>query len=109
MPAPFSRAMVRMLLPAARGSNRSDLGCVIRDGCRPPKSRVPSAFCPRRASHDTFPDHGAFKLGKHAKHLKHRLAGRVDPLLMQIQIDVLGVNILQHLHKVRRRAAQPIN
>ena len=55
-------------------ADRLDLGCVIR-GCRPPKSR-PVGLCPRQAGHDTFADNGAFKLGEHAEHLKHRAAGR---------------------------------
>src|SRR4051812_16278875 len=53
---------------------------------------------PRQASHDTFLDHGAFKLGKYAKDLKHRATGRrgrVETLLMQVEIDALGVKILE--------------
>ena len=38
-------------------ANRSDLGCVIRDGCGPTKPR-PVGLCPRQASHDTFADDG---------------------------------------------------
>ena len=95
----------------AGGSDRSDLGCVIRDGCGSTKSR-PFGLCPCQPSHDTFPDHGAFKLGKHAKHLKHRAAGRrggVEPLLMQIQVDALGVEFLQDADQVDQRSAEPID
>ena len=44
MPTPCSRAMARMLLPAARAARIArTLVFVPRDGCRPPR-RVPSAF-----------------------------------------------------------------
>jgi hypothetical protein len=76
----------------AGGSDRLDLGCVIRDAFRMTRSR-PFGLCPRQTSHDTFADHGAFKLSEHAKHLKHRAAGSVETLLVQIEIHALGVKI----------------
>ena len=47
----------------AGSADRSDLGCVIRDGCGSTKSR-PFGPCPRQAGHDTFVDHRAFELGE---------------------------------------------
>jgi hypothetical protein len=44
------------------------------------------ALAPRKPGADSFLDHGALELGKHAHHLKHGLAGRcrgVEALLMQ--------------------------
>jgi hypothetical protein len=81
----------------ACGSDCSDLGCVIGYTCGAPESR-PFSLCPRQPGHHSLPDHRAFKLGKHAKHLKHCSAGRcggVEPLLMQVEIDALGMEFLQ--------------
>src|SRR5262249_6973254 len=54
---------------------------------------TPKAFTltpgPREASTDPFLNHRPLELGKHAHHLKHRLAGRrgrSEPLLMQKQV-----------------------
>ena len=47
----------------------------------------PLALGPRKPGADPFLNHGALELGKHAHHLKHRLACRrpgVEPLLMQV-------------------------
>ena len=57
-------------------------------------------------------DRGAFELGEYAHHLEHRLArrrGRVDPLLMQIEIGVFRVQLAQERHKVLQRSAQAID
>ena len=89
----------------AGGPDRLDLGYVIRDGSGSAKSR-PIGLRPRQTSHDTLPDHGAFKLGKHAEHLKHRAAGRcgrVETLLLQVEIGALGVKILEDRQQVRQR------
>ena len=78
--------------------------------CGPPESR-PFSLCPCQPGHDTFADHRALKLGKHAEHLKHRAAGRcgrVEPLLMQIQIDTFSVQFLQH-PQILQAAAQPVD
>src|SRR5262249_1161635 len=49
-----------------------------------------------KPSADSFCDHRAFKLGKNAHHLKHRLAARrrgVQALLVQEQVDMEGVQL----------------
>ena len=54
----------------------------------------------------------ALELGEYAHHLKHRLTGRrggIDTLLMQVQIDLFGVEFLQHAHEIYQRSAQPID
>src|SRR5262249_4409821 len=48
-------------------------------------------------------DHGALELGEHPHHLEHCFAGRcrrVDPLLVQEQVDALGVKLLQEPEEV---------
>ena len=45
---------------------------------------------PRHAGQHALADDRALELGKHAEHLKHRLAGRrrgVEALLMQVKLD----------------------
>jgi len=58
-------------------------------------------------------DHGALELGKHTHHLKHRLARRrrrVEPLLMQEQVDAEGMQLRQEGdHQVLQAAAEPID
>jgi hypothetical protein len=78
---------------------------------RPPE---PFSFAlgPRQASTDSFLDHGALELGKHAHHLKHRLTGRrsgVEPLLMQEQVDAKGMQLRQEGDQVLQAAAEPID
>jgi hypothetical protein len=49
---------------------------------------------PREAALDALDNHGALELGKDAHHLKHRLTGwraSVDTLLMEVEINALGV------------------
>jgi hypothetical protein len=67
---------------------------------------------PRHACSDTFLNDGAFKLGKHAHHLKHSLAcgrGRINALLMQIQVDTERMDFGKKGDKVLQAAAQPID
>jgi len=93
------------------GSEGFDHGCITRHLCRSAQLRA-LGLGPRQADHDTFVDHAAFELGKHTHHLKHRFAGRrcrVDPLLMQIQVDVFSEKFLQDADKVDQRSAQPID
>src|SRR5450631_3266898 len=62
----------------------------------------------RQARVDPFSDDAAFELGKHAEHLEHRLARgsrRVEPLLMQEQIDALVMKSLQDAEQIRQRSA----
>jgi hypothetical protein len=56
--------------------------------------------CPRarQAGSDALDNYGALELGEHTHHLKHCLAGRggrVDPLLVQLEIDPLGMQLAQ--------------
>ena len=50
--------------------------------------------------------------GNRQKCQKHGLSARrcgVDTLLMQVQIDLFGVEFLQHAHEIYQRSAQPID
>jgi hypothetical protein len=52
----------------------------------------------RKAGADTFLEYGSFELGEDRHHLEHRLAGGrrgVDALLVQVQVDLEGVNLSQ--------------
>src|SRR6266851_5351003 len=65
-----------------------------------------------QASIDATDDHRSLELGKDAKHLKHRLTsrcGRIDALLMQIQVNASRVDFAQEGDKVLERAAKAIN
>jgi hypothetical protein len=67
---------------------------------------------PRKASADSFLNHGALKLGEDAHHLKHRLAGgcrRVEALLVQKEIDAHRVKLREEAHKVLQAAAEAID
>jgi hypothetical protein len=57
-------------------------------------------------------DHGALELGEHAHHLEHGAARRrrgVKPLLVQVKLDVAGVDLAQEGHEILQRAAEPID
>ncbi len=59
---------------------------------------LPLAPCPREASLDPLDNHCALEFGKDAHHLKHRLSGwraGVDTLLMEIEIDALGMQFAE--------------
>jgi hypothetical protein len=67
---------------------------------------------PRHAGHHTLADDRALELGKHAEHLKHRLAGRrrgVEALLMQIQLDPERVQLGEEGDEVLEATAETIN
>lgn len=58
------------------------------------------ALCPGslQSGLDPLADHRAFELGKYATHLKHGFAGHgrgIDALLVEVQIDALGLEIRQ--------------
>jgi hypothetical protein len=58
----------------------------------------PSLTCSCQARQYPLPNHGALELGKNAHHLEHGSAawGRgVQPLLMQVQINLLGMKLGQ--------------
>jgi hypothetical protein len=66
----------------------------------------------RQAGLDALDDHRALELGEHAHHLEHRLAGRgagVEALLMQVQIDALGMQLGEEPDKLLQRPAEAID
>jgi len=47
--------------------------------------------------------HGALELGEDAHHLKHRVPGRrvdIEALLMQVDVDVLGVQLAEQADEI---------
>ena len=80
---------------------------------KPPAAELNAVgFCPAQTGHDALADHRAFEFGKHAQHLEHGPAGRrrrVEPLLMQEQVDALGVEFAEEVQQVDQRAAQAID
>ena len=61
---------------------------------------------------DALTDHAALKLGKSAADLKHQLAGwrgRVDRLLVEVQIDIAGLQRLDRAKQIDERAAQAVD
>jgi hypothetical protein len=58
---------------------------------------------PREASLDPLDNHRALELGEDAQHLKHRLPGwraGVDTLLMEVEVDALGVEFTEEPDQV---------
>src|SRR5262249_5004946 len=58
---------------------------------------------PLEARVDAADNHGPFELSEDTQHLEHRLArwsGRVDALLMQVQINPRCMDLPQESHKV---------
>jgi hypothetical protein len=77
---------------------------------------TPKAFTltpgPREASTDSFRNHRPLEFGKHAHHLKHRLAGGrrgVEALLAQEQVDVECVQLGQKTDQVLQAATQSVH
>jgi hypothetical protein len=63
-------------------------------------------------SHHVLSDHCSLELCEHAEHLEHGSAGGsgcVEPLLMQEEINVLGVEVRQEAQQVRKGPTEPIN
>ena len=53
-----------------------------------------------QAGHYSLPNHGALELGKDAHHLEHRPAARgrgVQPLLVRVEVNLLGMKLGQLL------------
>jgi len=70
---------------------------------RAPTEARPLRLSSRQARVDPFSDDAALELCKHAEHLEHRLARgrrRVEPLLMQEQIDALVMKSLQDAEQI---------
>ncbi len=60
----------------------------------------------------TLANDRTFQFCKDADHLEHRLSGRcrrVQPLLMQVEIDIQGVQVLQKSGQIVEGATEPIN
>ena len=60
--------------------------------------RLSFGFCPGDPRHHPLTDEFALELREYSQHLKHRPARgrrRVEALLMQEEIDALGVQLLQ--------------
>jgi hypothetical protein len=70
----------------------------LRPNFVPSLSRAPSRP-------DALADHRVLELGEHAHHLEHgapRRCGRVEALLVEEQVNVLGVKLLQERQKVHQ-------
>ena len=53
-----------------------------------------------KADVDSVLDDAALELGKDSHHLEHRAArrcGRIEPLLVQVNVNALGVEFLEHV------------
>lgn len=64
-----------------------------------------------KARHDPLPDHGPLEFGEDAEHLEHHpAAGRrgIEPLLVQIQIDVLRLGFVQEGDQIGKAAAEAV-
>lgn len=67
---------------------------------------------PTKARHDAFADHGPFEFGEHPQHLEHhpaRRRGRVQPLLVQIEVHVLGVSVVQEGDEIGQRSTEAVH
>jgi hypothetical protein len=67
---------------------------------------------PRQASADPFLNHCPFELGENPHHLEHGLAAwrrRVEPLLMQVEIDLERVDFRQEDNEVLQRTTETID
>ena len=95
LPTPFSAAISDAF--ASGRQRRTDHAFLAR--CDRGAAKAPPVrFCSREAGVDALDDHRALKLGKDAHHLKHRFArrrGRIDPLLMQVQVDAFAVQLTE--------------
>jgi hypothetical protein len=61
---------------------------------------------------DTLADHAALKLGKGARDLKHEppgRGGRVNRLLVEVQIDAASLQLLNCAKEIDQRAAEPVD
>jgi hypothetical protein len=100
--------------PGPLGAGRDDRRHLVRVAIlQPPPAELNAiSLGPAQAGHDPFPDHRAFELGKHPEHLEHRPAGwrrRIEALLMQEQVDALGVEFTEEVQQVYQGAAEAID
>jgi len=74
-------------------------------GGRPSRFALSSGS--RQASTDSFLDHRPLELGEDAHHLEQRLAaggGRVDALLVKVQVDLGAMHLAQERHQILQAA-----
>jgi len=96
-------------------SSLRDRGSRLRSSGRPDRWLWPQLTQRRTVSIPTpncAATDRALELGKHTKHLKHRLAsrrGRVEALLIQVQIDPERVQFGEQADEVLEAPAQPID
>jgi hypothetical protein len=79
---------------------------------RRPPELFPLILGPPKAGADPFLNHRALTFGEHAKHLEHRLAagrGRVEPLLMQEEVDPERVQLGKKADQVLQATAKPVH
>jgi hypothetical protein len=100
--------------PGPRGARRDDRRYLVCIGIlKPPAAeRDAIGLGPAQAGHHPLADHRAFEFGEDAKHLKHRPPGRrrrIETLLVQEQIDALGMELAEEVQQVDQRAAQAID
>jgi hypothetical protein len=75
-------------------------------------SLLPLCASTIEAGLDPLPDHGALEFGEHAHHLKHRFAGRrrrIEPLLMEHEVNSERVQLEQEADEILQGAAKPID
>jgi hypothetical protein len=109
VPQPSFLAVFRMPAPVA---NCSRICATTASVMGPPTE--PFSFRPRTGQPglDPFLDDVRLELGKDAHHLKHRFPGwraGVDTLLMQVEINALGVQFGEEGDQLLQRATEPIN
>ena len=66
----------------------------------------------RQPRTDTVLDHSPLELGEDTEHLEHGTTGRgrrVDPLLVQIEIDTFGVQLAEKPNQILKRPAEPVD
>lgn len=67
---------------------------------------------PAKASHNALPDHRPLEFGEDAEHLEHHPARRcagVQPLLVQVEIDVLRMGFIQEGDQIGKAATEAID
>jgi hypothetical protein len=104
--------MRRIPVPVARAATiAATLSASLSSSRRRP-SWLPSALARLRPAHDPLANHRAFELGKHTQHLEHRSAGRrrrVEALLVQEQVDALGVEFAEEVQQVDQGPTKAVN
>jgi hypothetical protein len=97
-------------LRASRDSRRYLLHVTI---LQPPAAKLNAIrLGPAQTGHDAFADHRPFELGEYSQHLEHRpprRRRRIEALLVQEQVDALGVEFAQEVEQVNQRPAQAID